>query len=434
MRKSKLLVLRVTLVVSLCIVVVVYCRRSTTYSHNTLLCSQQEVNFSRAQSSEPFSVNTPESNLKYSQLLQDILRSYQHYHAARRIQFAVGTTSRALTWYCVSECGGIGDRVMGMCTAFLLALVTNRTFFIYQSDEVQRTMFIERHSIDWRPVHKCVELVHGQTIEYFGEPSLFQTVFQMTTNFSLELDRLYTTDNIYISHKGNVLGTVHSILESVISANLSPSHLRLLQYLVESGESASLHAFVTVLHQFLFRLPMEVRHMTISKLSQLKLQPHGFVTVQIRTGFMNSLVGEMSLFNSQFWQGIRFARTQESWRNMMKCAVDVSDSRFGEGSRILVVSDDREPKIWAASEYGSRVTMLDIDPVHVANKPTLGVFRSKSREVYLDTWVELSVMAESWAIVSIYSGYAEVASHMGSMDSHSVYIYDISQKTCTHLA
>ena len=174
--------------------------------------------------------------------------------------------------------------------------------------------------------------------------------------------------------------------------------------------------------------------MTISKLSQPKLQPHGFVTVQIRTGFMNSLVGEMSLFNSQFWQGIRFARTQESWRNMMKCAVDVSDSRFGEGSRILVVSDDREPKIWAASEYGSRVTMLDIDPVHVANKPTLGVFRSKSREVYLDTWVELSVMAESWAIVSIYSGYAEVASHMGSMDSHSVYIYDISQKTCTHLA
>jgi hypothetical protein len=432
-RKSKLLVFRVTLIVSLCIVVV-YCLRRTSYSHTTLLCSQQEVNFSRAQSSEPFSVITPEANLKHSQLLHDILRSYQHYHAAKRIELAVGATSRTLTWYCVSECGGIGDRVMGMCTAFLLALATNRTFFIYQSDKVQRTMFIEPHSIDWRPVHKCVELVHGQTIEYFEKPSLFQTVFQLTTNFSLELDRLYTTDSIYISHKGNVLGIVHSILESVISANLSPSHLRLLLYLVESGESASLHAFVTVLHQFLFRLPKEVRHMTISKLSQLKLQPHRFVTVQIRTGFMNRLVGEMSPFNSQFWQGIRFARTQESWRNMMNCAVGVSDSRFGEGSRILVVSDDREPKIWSASEYRSRVTMLDIDPVHVANKRTLGVFRSKSREVYLDTWVELSVMAQSWAIVSIYSGYAEVASHMGSMDPHSVYIYDISQKTCTHLA
>ena len=70
--------------------------------------------------------------------------------------------------------------------------------------------------------------------------------------------------------------------------------------------------------------------------------------------------------------------------------------------------------------------MLDIDPVHMVNKLTMGVFRSKSGEVYLDTWV---VMAQSWAIVNIYSGYAEVAGHMGSMDPHSVYIYDISQKT-----
>ena len=434
MRKKRRCKLYIFIILSLCGVTVVYCLRNTC-SQTALLCAQQEVGYSRGEASGTFSLTADEGNhLKYSPLLQDILRSYQHYHRVRRKELAAGNISKTLTWYCIkgAGCNGIGDRVIGMCVAFLLAVVTNRTFFIHQSDEVQNTMFLEPSAIDWRPIHKCVELRHDQMLAHFGRPSNFQNWLMVTMNFSLELNRLSDFDSIYISDKEEFYETIMSIRHSVIYDNLSPLHHRLLQSILESGAGASLHSFGTVLHQYLFRLPQHVQQMGLLKLNELKLQPRRFVTVHIRTGFKNSMFGEI-LLTEEFFKGERFARTKDLWRSMIDCAIRISDSRFGRNSTILVASDDKEPKIWAASEYKSRVTMLDIDPVHVANRPMLGVFRAKSKDVYLDTWVELSVMSQSSAIVGIYSGFAEVASHVGSMDPHSVYIYNISQETCTHL-
>ncbi|CAI8006060.1 hypothetical protein GBAR_LOCUS4547 [Geodia barretti] len=434
-RRCKLYLFRAALIISLCGVTVVYCLRNA-HSQTALLCAQQEVGYSRGETSGTFSLTADEGNhLKYSQLLQDILRSYQHYHGVRKKELAAGNTSKTLTWYCIkgAGCNGIGDRVIGMCVAFLLAVVTNRTFFIHQSGAVQSTMFLEPSAIDWRPIHNCVELRHDQMLAHFGRPSNFQKNWLMVTmNFSLELNRLSDFDSIYISDKEEFYETIMSIRHSVIYDNLSPLHRRLLQSILESGAGESLHSFGTVLHQYLFRLPQRVQQMGLMKLNELKLQPRRFVTVHIRTGFKNSMFGEI-LLTEEFFKGERFVRRKDSWRNMIDCAIRISDSRFGRKSTILVASDDREPKIWAASEYKSRVTMLDIDPVHVANKPILGVFRSKSKDVYLDTWVELSVMSQSSAIVGIYSGFAEVASHAGSLDPRSVYIYNISQETCTHL-
>ena len=416
------------LMIFLCLMVASYLRKAN--SLNVQWCSQQEVGYSQIEGSGSYSVTTTSTNLKYSQYLQESLQSYRLYHAARRRELAVGETSRTLTWYCDSECGGIGDRVKGMYRAFLLALVTNRTFFIHMSDQVQSTMFLEPGGIDWRPVHKCVDLHHKQTVQPF---SVFNRVFGVKGNLSLELNRLEAVDNMYISGQGRIPGTVRSILQSEISAKLSPSHLGLLQAVLESGSGASLHYFTSELYQFLFRLPQQVQQMTKNKLAELKLKPHRFVTVHIRTGFKNSIMGEIVPLSAQFWKGTRFARSQDSWRHMIDCALNVSDLKFGTNSTILVASDDREPKNWAVSEYKSRVAMLDIEPVHVANKLILGVFNAKSRKDYLDTWVELSVMAQSVAIVSIRSGYAEVASHMGSIDPLSVFIYDIPLKTCSHL-
>ena len=210
------------------------------------------------------------------------------------------------------------------------------------------------------------------------------------------------------------------IMTSEISSSLAPSMHRLLQLVVESGRGASLHSLVTVLHYFLFSLPQQVKEMTHSALTELKLEPHGFVTVHIRTGFKNRLIGELS-FTSKFLKGTRFARSRESWRRMIDRAINVSDSMFGANRTVLVLSDDREPKNWAASEYKSRVTMTDVNPLNVEayNELLLGSFRPKSRDKY--TWLELSVMSQSSAIVSIPSGYSEVASHVGSLDPLSVY-------------
>ena len=415
MQKKWLYLFRAALIVSLCVTVVYWLRNS--HSQTALLCAQQQVSYYRDETTlEAFSLSPDTANnLRYSQLLQDVLRSYQHYHGVKRKELEAGKTSKTLTWYCISGCNGIGDRVLGMYAAFLLAVVTNRTFFIHQSDEVKRTMFLEPSSIDWRPIHKCAKLQQYNTLEYFGQPGLFQrTVFGIEKNFSLELSRLSGADSIYISGRQGMWLNIKGILHSeVLLANLSPLHLKLLHSVLKANVGAHVHSFITVLHQYLFRLPQQIQELTELKLSELKLEPRGFVTVQVRTGFKNSLLGEF-VTTAAFFKGERFARTKASWRNMIDCALKISDSRFGRNSTILVTSDDREPKNWAASEYKSRVAMLDIVPVHVADKLELGVFQTKSNDVYLDTWVELSVMSQSSAIVGIYSGYAEVAKSYGT--------------------
>ena len=127
-----------------------------TYPPSTrLLCLQHEVAYSRPKAPGTFSV-TDEYKLNYSPLLQDILRSYQHYHSVKRRELAAEKSSKTLTLFCITWCSGIGGRVKGMYAAFLLALVTNRTFFIHLNDEAHKTMFLESSAIDWRPVHSCV--------------------------------------------------------------------------------------------------------------------------------------------------------------------------------------------------------------------------------------------------------------------------------------
>ena len=148
---------------------------------------------------------TAENRLNYSQLLQDILTSYQHYHAVRRRELEVGNPSKTLTWYCISQCGGIGDRLKGIYPAFLLALVTNRTFFIHLSDEVQKTMFLEPSAIDWRPVHKCVAVKHDQNIDNFGTvPAIMRRMFGTVNNFSLKLNEISKTQDIYINGRDGI--------------------------------------------------------------------------------------------------------------------------------------------------------------------------------------------------------------------------------------
>ena len=173
-----------------------------------------------------------------------------------------------------------------------------------------------------------------------------------------------------------------------MGANLSPLHHRLLQSILESGAGASLHSFGTVLHQYLFRLPHQIQTMTDLKLTQLKLQPRGFVTVHIRTGFKNSLLGEF-VSSETFFKGERFARTKDLWRSMIDCAIRISDSRFGSNSTILVASDDKSQRSGQPPSTSPRSQCWTLT-LFRANKPMLGVFRAKSKDVYLDTWVHLT--------------------------------------------
>ena len=424
MRKARLKVLAV-----LCFFLIfTYCLLSGTYSQSPVLCVTHQLTYSKPKEIGAL-YSTAQKRYLHSKLLGEILTSYHNYHEVSRREMTMGKTHRSLTWYCVSDCNGIGDRVKGMYAAFLLSVATNRTFFIHQSDVVQRTMLLEPNAIDWRPLNSCIVIQNDQAALYFGRPGFLETsVLGKKGNFSLELNRLAGSDDIYVTNKMGIFSLIRSIQHSNLSANLHPQVQKLLHLVLHSGEDVKLHAFLSVLHHFLFHLPQNVQTMAELTLNQLQLVPQRFVAVHIRTGFKNRLLGELTFSRH------RFARTPESWRGMTECALNISRSRFGKNITVLVASDDKEAKEWVASEYKTRVTMLDIDPVHVSSVRSLGITAAAhSTKAYLDMWVELSVMSKSSAIVSINSGYSEVASHMGSMDPFSLYIYSIQERKCARM-
>ena len=425
MRKIK--IIRTLVAVSV-LASVIYCLHRNSW--NPLLCTEHLVKYSRNKTTGTLFLKA-QTHYLHSELLGEILMSYQHFHEVKRRAMVAGEVSNTLTWYCISDCNGVGDRIKGIYAAFLLAIATNRTFFIHQSDEVQRTMLLEPNAIDWAPLNRCTVLDRDQTAGSFGRLSFIQKkVFRKQGNFSLELNRLIDSNNIYVSNKMGIFSLIRSIEHSALFPKLTASVAMLLHSVLTSGEDVKLHAFLSVLHQFLFHLPQNIQQIADLTLDQLGLKPRRFVTVHIRTGFKNRFLGEIT-FSKHFFEGKRFARTKESWRQIMECALNISEARFGKNSTILVASDDQEPKNWLASEYKSRVAMLRINPVHVAHASSLlGVTATTA---YVDMWVELSVMSKSSSIVSIMSGYSEVASHMGSMDPFSLYIYSIQQNRCARM-
>ena len=124
----------------------------------------------------------------------------------------------------------------------------------------------------------------------------------------------------------------------------------------------------------------------------------------------------------------RFASSVDSWKQMLDCAIDIANRSLGMESKIFVASDDQQPKEWARKAYESRVATLDVHPIHIDNP-----YWTKDGSVYqsyYDNWLELSVMAQSHALVMIPSGFSSTAAHMCSMPPANIYTYSIAEKWC----
>ena len=320
---------------------------------------------------------------------------------------------RSLIWYCIDSCGGgIGDHMRGIYSAFLLAVATNRTFFVYRSDENRIAESMDPHTIDWRPISSCIT-VHSDQVLSSGcihDPSL--------------IDRLNSTQNIYVS--GTIC--VMPLIESMNHSSTAKENTLLQKVLLPlSWKMRHLHCLLSMTHQFLFQESQSLTTNAISSLTQLNLQPQKYVSVHIRTGFMSYYFVDV-LPTKQYFTGNRFASSVDSWKGMLDCTVDIANRFLGVESKIFVASDDQRPKEWAMETYGSRVTSLDIHPIHTNYPHWTG--NGSIHQSYHDNWLEMSVMAQSYALVMIPSGFSDTAAHMCSVSPDNIYTYSVAEKWC----
>lgn len=320
---------------------------------------------------------------------------------------AEGEPIKTLTWYCLSGCNGIGDRMKGIYAAFALALAMNRTFFIYQSELVQKQMLLEPNAINWMPINKCLSLDADSTLETFGQPAYFFD----KTDIRSEIDRLESKQNVYISRYRSMAPLIKTIAQS----SSLEKNSQVTQALLPFKSFSQINCMESVLHQFLFQVSGDVANVTATALENLDLHPQKFVSVHIRTGFMSTLFGDFTLSHAIT---DRFARTPKSWRSILDFALEKADNSLGNESLVYVATDDQEPKDWITRTYGSRIRTLNIRPVHVS--ATSWATDSE----YFQNWVELSILAQSYAIVRTKGGFSDVASHICSINPQVYYTYE----------
>ena len=226
--------------------------------------------------------------VEFSKILQSY---YIFYKASRNKILASGESVRSLTWYCIDtmSCGGgIGDHMKGVYFAFLLALVTNRTFFIFRSDENHKAELMEPHRIDWTPINSCITVHSDQILS--SDKHIYPS----------EIDRLHSTQNIYMSgHRYAV-----SLIQSMNYSSTASKNTAILEILLKlSTQVSSLHCLLSVIHQFLFQVPQSVTSNAISSLKQLSLQPQRYVSVHIRTGFMSHYFTDFLFTSKNYMMG-----------------------------------------------------------------------------------------------------------------------------------
>ena len=102
------------------------------------------------------------------------------------------------------------------------------------------------------------------------------------------------------------------LIRNINQSSLSHENRPLVKALLSLAEwGPSLHCLLFIIHLYLFQVLQQVVRQAASSLAMLNLHPQKFVSVHIRTGFMNSYTGELSL-RWDIVKGIQFARRKAS--------------------------------------------------------------------------------------------------------------------------
>ncbi|GAA6044009.1 hypothetical protein JCM8097_000194 [Rhodosporidiobolus ruineniae] len=343
---------------------------------------------------------------------------------------------RVLEYWCRDrlECGGLADRMLGMTSTFLLALLTDRAFVASWEHPIPLSLLFDSPSIDWSegsfPALPFIppqqggrepHVLHGNKTLTRGKKKWY------LHNQEVGAEELYEG----ISETGHALGLAEEPWVRLdrlnrgiaINAFHSPS---LLPQLSSLGFTSTT-IYAQLVH-FLFRPKLEVL-MFISEYTSLFALPSVFsIGIQVRTGdaFMES--AKMDKVN-----------TVERHRHIFQCAEEVAETYAAPGQRPLyfLITDSSTLRQSALSAFPSKVIVSGLSQHHNelrrhGRKPET-VTHEKSggsasvREMKREMEGLQNSVAESWAFAGVdfalltdKSGFGKIPTFMHAKSGRAI--------------
>ncbi|CAF1140716.1 unnamed protein product [Rotaria sordida] len=336
--------------------------------------------------------------LRLNQRLFHLGQRFSHININKLLHIQSSST-KTFTYFCSKFCGGWGDRLRGITSAYILAVLLQRRFVIDMQYPCNLTNFLLPNLIDWKPIYRIHQQKNSLKLDIMYSKYADKVISHMATDNLTQIWLNY--DNIFFTTNNDLISIV-----------LKNPFFKLIksQINIQSNESTQQELF-----PFLFEFLFKPTSIIINKIDELFLKSslyfnQSIICMHIRIGQSLTLRNDKKL---PFRQSIVHDMLEFIDKNL-------TDSY----SSIFVTSDSYQIQQDIYKHYGNNRLLSVSGPIiHIDRLNT----KMESNETLYHGFVKVIsdfyFLGECDTLLRPRSGFSEWAGRRRLKEYSNLYIY-----------
>ena len=336
--------------------------------------------------------------LRSNQRLFHLGQRFSHINITKLLHIQSSST-QTLTYYCSKNCGGWGDRLRGITSTYILALLLQRRFLIHMQYPCNLTNFLLPNLLNWVPTVPLKQQKNSLILDLIHNQHASQVLSNISSKNLSELWSEY--DNIYLTTNSDYVTPV--LKNPYFSLIISQINIR-------SNESTQ-----QILFPFIFELLFQPTSIVIEQLDKLLLKQslnsnQSIICMHIRLGQNPTVPNDKKI------------PYRESIVNDMIKFIDKNIS--SSSSLIFAISDSYQIQQVISKHYDDdRLLSISGPIIHIDRYNTKIESNEMLYNGFLKVISEFYFLGECDTIIRARSGFSEWANHRRLNEYSNLYMY-----------
>ncbi|CAF1200555.1 unnamed protein product [Adineta steineri] len=340
---------------------------------------------------------------KINERLHLLNQQFQHVNISMLLDGPSSDRSPSLTYRCRKWCGGWGDRLRGITSAFILAVLTKRRFYIDMPYPCELTKLLKPNLYNWHPIE--FEANRNQLrIETTRSPQLARNIYEKIslTNFIKDWS-IY--DDIYLTTNSDY-----------ITPALANKHIQnIVQLLNLSSNDMSQARLFPLLYELLFQPTDQVKNSVDQVLTKLNNDSNikkQLICLHIRVGKNPTMIHDKIL----------------SYRDtIVEDIVEFVDKNLTLNKQpiIFITSDSMKINQYILDKYNKSQSISIPGPIIHIDRLSTSYSSTEQCQGFLKVISDFYVLGECDTLIMSRSGFSEWASRRRYLINpfHQLYLY-----------
>ncbi|CAF0898650.1 unnamed protein product [Rotaria sordida] len=332
-----------------------------------------------------------------------LYQHFAHVNISMLLDRPSSNRSPSITYRCREICGGWGDRLRGITSTFILAVLSRRRFYIDMPYPCELTKFLEPNLYDWQPIEHESHRTH-LSIETTRNIQLADIIYKKisSTNFIQDWSQY---DDIYITTNSDY---ITPLLANRHIQNLV-SLLNILPY-----ESSQPRLF-PLIYEILFRPTNQVINLVdqlLIKLNDENNSKKQLICIHIRMGKNPTMANDKKLIY------------RDTIVDDILQFVD-KNLTINKNSMIFITSDSTDVNKYILNKYNTNQAMSIPGPIIHIDRTSSFYSPNEQCQGFLKVISDFYVLGECDALIMPRSGFSDWASRRRYLTNqfNQLYLY-----------